>query len=155
MRYSLIFLVTFLAFIWGCSTSNQQELIGKVSFVDWKNSSYWNEESYINYTVDLNKTDLLAEKLDDVNLLYVFASPHCGSCIVEIPRIYKIMEALPKNTEKFQLIVMDEYNTEPSNTYKYYGVNSTPTIIIILKSNKSIKFSPKYDILSALLEKFE
>lgn len=151
--YFLLYLIVALTI--GCKSANQQELIGPVSFLDWKNSVHWNEESYRNYTVDLNKAEILASRLDSVNLLYVFASPHCGVCLVEVPKIYKIMEALSKNADKIQLIAMDEYNTEPTKTYKYYGVNSTPTIIVIMKSNKIIKFSPKYEILNDLIENIE
>ena len=153
--FNYFLLALIFALLSGCKSTNQVDLVGRISFLEWKNSIHWNEESYRNYTVDLNKADILASRLDSVNLLYVFASPHCGTCLVEVPRIYKIMEALPKNAEKIQLIAMDEYNTEPTKTYKYYGVNSTPTIVIILKSNKMIKFSPKYDILNDLIENIE
>lgn len=156
MKFFYYFLLSLIgALTFGCKSTNQQELVGKISFLDWKNSVHWNEESYRNYTVDLNKADILASRLDSVNLLYVFASPHCGFCVVEVPRIYKIMEALPRNAEKIQLIAMDEYNTEPTKTYKYYGVNSTPTIVIIMKSNKMIKFSPNYEILNNIIEQIE
>ncbi len=142
-------------FVWGCTSSNRQELVGKISFLEWKNSTFWNEESYRFYTVNINKADILASRLDSVNYVYVFASPHCGTCLIEVPRIYKIMEALPRNAEKIQLIAMDEYNTEPTNTYKFYGVRTTPSIVAVFYSNKMVKFSPKFDILSDLIEHIE
>lgn len=147
----LLFLFIILVII-GCKSPTKPELIGRISFSQWKYSEYWYEESYRNYTVDVNKAELLASKLDSVNLIYVFANAQCGTCLIEIPRIYKILESLPRNVDKIQLIALDEYNTEPTQTYKYYGVRSTPTIVIVMYSNKIIKFSPKYDILSELIE---
>lgn len=149
-RY-LFFLLVFFA-LWGCKSTNKNELVGRVTFLEWKNSNYWNEEAYRNYTVDLNKAELLASRLDSVNYIIFFANPDCSLCCIEVPRIYKIIEALPRNNEKLQLIVLDEYNTEPTDTYKYYGVKSTPTIVIVDFSNKITKFSPKFDILSELIE---
>lgn len=148
--YYIVFFVLFV--LWGCISSTDKGLVGRISFFEWKNSQFWYEESYRNYTVDINKVELLASKLDSVNFVYVFANTHCGTCLIEVPRIYKIMEALPRNVDKIHLIGLDEYNTEPTQTYKYYGIKSTPTIVIVMYSNKIIKFSPKYDILSELIE---
>lgn len=154
-KYINLLLILSSLLFWGCKTASQSELIGKVSFNDWKNSSYWNEESYLFYTVDVNKAEILASKMDSVNILYIFASPYCGTCLIEIPRIYKILEALPRNAEKFKLFVMDEYNTEPTKTYKIFGINTTPTFIAVFYSNKSIKFSPKFDVLTDLIENIQ
>ncbi len=150
-RYYLLFMLVIFAF-WGCKSTNKNELVGRVTFLEWRNSNYWYEEAYRNYTVDLNKAELLSSRLDSVNFINVFANPDCGTCRIEVPRIYKIIEALPRNNEKLQLIVLDEYNTEPTDTYKYYGVKSTPTLVIVYFSNKITKFSPKFDVLSELIE---
>jgi|GEM_PF-7018733 hypothetical protein len=146
-----LFLFTIFS-LWSCTSPNKTELVGRISFLEWRNSEYWFEESYRNYTVDINKAELLASKLDSVNMVYVFANTHCGTCLIEVPRIYKIMEVLPRNVDKILLIGLDEYNTEPTQTYKYYGIKSTPTIVIVMNSNRIIKFSPQYDILSELIE---
>lgn len=150
-----VFFVLFALIVQSCSVGTQNELVGQISFIKWKNSTYWNESEYLNYRINLDKIDLLSKKLENIQYIYIFASPYCDKCLIEIPHLYKILEMLPKNQDKFVLFALDEYNTEPTKTYKHFGVTTTPTFVVIYNNKKQIKFHPRNYLLDDLLENLE
>ncbi len=149
--FSLIhtFIIFTTLLLFSCSSINEKtNLIGNISFEQWKNSKYWNEHEYFSYPIDslkiINLNKLIQEKKFKI---IIFASVFCDDCLEKIPHIIKIIEMLNIPTDNIIFYGLDEYSTEPSGYYKQFKFNSTPAIFFKGMNERLILINSSNDLI--------
>jgi len=110
-------------------------LLGKINRdgLQLENYSIWFSENYENYIVDNAVVDSLKQVAHDISIS-VFLGTWCGDSRREVPRFFKILDAMnfPENqVQAFALSAKsDVYKKSPDKDEKGLNIHRVPTFII-------------------------
>jgi thiol-disulfide isomerase/thioredoxin len=136
-------------------TSIQQEiLIGECDFADLMNNSFFG--SYFNSATDyLLQTDslqLFQNEIKQLEIIIVFGS-WCSDSQREIPRFYKVLNAIQFPMEKVLIVGVNRQKFAPDIDLSVFQVVFVPTFIFLKNGTEigRIVESPKYSIESDIV----
>ena len=137
----------FILFIGICSVAaqeketisqNREAYVGiktKRDFQEEPHSKWFNEE-YQNYEVHKKSIQKLAKQQAQITIK-VFMSVWCHDSHREIPRLYKILEAINFDQTKLEVVALNRAKKAPGNPQQSYDIRRTPTLIFF-KNEKEI-----------------
>ncbi len=120
-------------------SNNQEILLGKVNKEGLSKNTYakWFNTNYDNYTVKSEFVKKISpEMLKGVKTKLVMAT-WCGDSKREVPRFYKIIEALNYSEKKMQVISVDRSKKAVGFDLASMNITRVPTFIFY-KENKEI-----------------
>ena len=97
--------------------------------------SVWFNKEYGAYT--LNKEAVQVIKNDSENLsIMLFMGTWCGDSRREVPRIYRILDAVNFDESRLTLINMDREKNSPDGEEKGLNIHHVPTLILYKNSSE-------------------
>lgn len=141
-------------------TQNRAEFVGikTKSFFKHEPHVKWFDESYDSYHLDQKIIKKIQKHLNGITIK-VFMSVWCHDSHREIPRLYKILEAINFNENNLKVIALNRTKKTPDNLQEGYEIRRTPTIIFYRNGNEISRFveqprkSLEKDILKIVSEK--
>lgn len=140
-----LFFFLLLSFL-SLSMKAQKEIISqnRADFIGVKTKSFfkqqphikWFDESYDHYELDTKTISKLKKHLDGITIK-VFMSVWCHDSHREIPRLYKILEAIDFNENKLEMVALNRVKKTPDNLQEGFNILRTPTLIFY-KNGKEI-----------------
>ena len=144
---NLIIVIIFLQLIISCSTTLNQTVYDKQSktrmLVGLSNRgglqqnpfSVWFNKEYGAYA--LNKEAVQVIKNDSENLsIMLFMGTWCGDSRREVPRIYRILDAVDFDESRLTLINMDREKNSPDGEETGLNIHHVPTLILYKNSSE-------------------
>lgn len=134
---------------------NEHMEIGWTPRAVFQSPSYavWFDTIYANYEINIEYTDRLRWMKENVEIDIVYAM-WCGDSRREMPRFFKVMDAIRFPSEKITLIAVDRTMLVPPNVKEEYGITNVPTFIVKYKGMEigRIIESPKTSLEQDLFE---
>lgn len=90
--------------------------------------AWWFNSEFDNYTVDSVVLKDVSDKLKDVKITIVMGT-WCSDSRREVPRFYKILDALNYDQKNLTLICVDRKKTAPTEDVDKLDIKSVPTFI--------------------------
>lgn len=109
-------------------------LINKKGFVKEPFSTWYSSE-YSAYTMNEAVVDSIKPLLENVSLR-VFMGTWCEDSQRETPRLYKVLEALDFDNDKFEIIAVSRDKDTPDHLEKDQNIEYVPTIIVLKNENE-------------------
>ena len=131
--------VLFFTIVFAQLSAQQPELlVGKISVSDLKTGIYsqWFINQYEAFSVDKTKLDSLKPLLDSVNIT-IFMGTWCSDSQREIPRFFKLLDALDYPSDKVTLVAVDRQKTTPNNFEDDLNIERVPTFIFYNEASHS------------------
>lgn len=119
----------------------REKLLGKVNEADFKHKAFnsWFNAEYENYEVDQETVKNLAKKLKKYEIM-AFMGTWCGDSKREVPRFYKILEAINFPEEQMTMVAVDNtrenYKKSPGGEEKGLNIIKVPTFIFYKKGKE-------------------
>ncbi|MEW6701803.1 MAG: thioredoxin family protein [Bacteroidota bacterium] len=110
--------------------SGRPMLIGisdRTAFAD-TNFAWWFNSEFKNYDVDSTMVNDLKDKLNDYKITIVMGT-WCSDSKREVPRFYKILDALNYDQKNLTLICVDRKKTAPTGDVGKLDIKLVPTFI--------------------------
>lgn len=117
--------------IFSVHAQDQKEmLLGKISVSELREHPYseWFVGRYEKYDVKDKKTENLETLLDGVTIKVVMGT-WCPDSRREVPRFYKILDAMEFPPEGIEIIAVDRQKTTPEHLEKDLDIKRVPTFI--------------------------
>ena len=165
MKNRILVIVFLLTLSTGFSQNKEDRngnLIGyleKSDLLSGKYKGWFTHENYKNYEPKTKTLKRIKKSLDGISVK-AFVGTWCHDSKREIPRFYKIMEAVDFDLKKnFQIIGITRGKKTPDNLQKGYNIVRTPTIIFFKNGKEIGRFvehprkSLEKDILQILKQK--
>jgi len=147
MRNSFFFII--ICFLTVSVKGQIKETISqnRVDFVGVKTKSFfkqqphveWFNESYNNYELDVKTIKKLKKHLDGITIK-VFMSVWCHDSHREIPRLFKILEAIDFDESKLEVVALNRVKKTPKNLQKGFNILRTPTLIFYKNGHEISRF---------------
>jgi len=105
-------------------------LVGKVNIQDFQDTAFagwWNEE-YNNYEPDSVAADSLKNRLKGIQISVIMGT-WCGDSRREVPRFFRILEALEYPAETVDIICVDREKQGLQNETEGLEIEAVPTFI--------------------------
>lgn len=139
--FSLIFLLsicTIFAQHKETIVQNRAGMVGVKTKNDFLEAPYvsWFNPSYNSYKVDKKSLDKL-KALEAPFKIKVFMSVWCHDSKREVPRLFKILEAMNFDKNNLEIIALDRAKKTPDNLQVGFDIQRTPTFIFY-KDDKEI-----------------
>lgn len=99
----------------------------RTAFAD-TNFAWWFDSEFKNYDVDSTMVNNLKGKLDDYKITIVMGT-WCSDSKREVPRFYKILDALNYDQKNLTLICVDRKKTAPTGDVDKLDIKLVPTFI--------------------------
>ena len=135
----LIFLISFNFSIYSqikqTIKQNRAALVGVKSKKDFT-ELHWFEPVYNGYPL-CKKTIKKLKKYAHSFKIKAFMAIWCHDSRREIPRLYKILDAIDFNMDNLEVIAVDRSKKTPNNLQKGFNISRTPTFIFF-KNGKEI-----------------
>jgi thiol-disulfide isomerase/thioredoxin len=132
-----------LLLITSCSSqkpivNNKGNLVGISQKSDFQSGNFktWFDDEYNGYTADTKTLESIKINLNNITIK-AFMGTWCGDSRREVPRFYKILNALDFKTKNFKMIALDRSKQTPDNLQEGFNINYVPTFIFY-KNNKEI-----------------
>lgn len=111
-------------------SSEKPMLIGPVTRDALSDSSFawWYDSGYENYEVDLEAIEPVKDKLDDVSITVIMGT-WCSDSREQLPRFYKIMDALDFPDQKIEAIAVDRDKEAEGTEVDGLAIDFVPTFI--------------------------
>ncbi len=115
-------------------TFGNEKLVGEISKTGLTKDSFasWFNRGFENYTVEDTTLKALQSKLEGYQIT-IFMGTWCGDSKREVPRFYKILEALNFSKEQLTVIAVDNdrknYKKSPTGEEKGRNIQKVPTFI--------------------------
>ena len=93
----------------------------------------WYKENYFSYQPNLSAINFIKETPKDIQFI-VFAGTWCESSRQLLPQFYKVMDLSGVSKQRITLYFIDRDYRSPQGLENYYGINSTPIIILHQKN---------------------
>lgn len=105
-------------------------LLGEISPSELKKAPYseWFVAGYESYTINDASVEGLKSLLDGVHIK-IFMGTWCSDSRREVPRLFKILDAVKFPSEDIQMIAVNRAKTTPEHLEKGFDVLRVPTII--------------------------
>ena len=139
------FFLLFLSFL-SLSVKAQKETISqnRADFIGVKTKAFfkqqphaiWFYESYDEYSLDQKTIKKIKKCLDGITIK-VFMSVWCHDSHREIPRLYKILEAVNFDENNLEIVTLNRAKKTPNNLQEGFDILRTPTLIFY-KNGKEI-----------------
>ena len=100
------------------------------------NYSWWYNSEYDNYLPVPESLEKIKNKLDGVELIIVMGS-WCSDSRREVPRLFKILDAVSFNQSKMKLICVDRNKKSPEIDIEKLDIKLVPTFILS-RDNKEL-----------------
>ncbi|MGB7392820.1 MAG: thioredoxin family protein [Pricia sp.] len=129
MKRTLVLLLLIGLFT-GQAQENEEMLLGKISLSDLQKGPYsdWFVSNFEKYKVKDAKAGNLKNLLEGVDIK-IFMGTWCSDSQREVPRFYKIMNALGYPLDGIELFALDREKTGPDNLEKGFDIQRVPTFI--------------------------
>lgn len=123
-------LLLLLGFFIGQAQDKEEMLLGKISVSQLREAPYseWFVDGYENYKVKKGKADTLENLLEGIDIK-IFMGTWCSDSRREVPRFYKIMDALEFPVKNIDLVAMDRGKTTPDHLEQGLDIIRVPTFI--------------------------
>ena len=124
------------------NSKGQKILLGKIKKASLNQENYksWFSKNYENYSPDENAIKDLQSNLNDYKIT-VFMGTWCGDSKREVPRFYKIIEALEFPENQMELIALSNdfnlYKQSPQHEENGLNIHRVPTFIFY-KNGKEV-----------------
>lgn len=122
-------------------SQNRGDYVGIKTKVFFKQAphSKWFNESYDDYEVDQKTIKKLKKHTDGITIK-VFMSVWCHDSHREVPRLYKILEAINFDENNIEVIALNRAKKTPKNLQKGYSIKRTPTLIFYKNGQEISRF---------------
>lgn len=113
-------------------------LVGKLTKSDFLQGNFksWFESEYKKYQPAKSALKNIKKKIDGISIK-VFMGTWCHDSHREIPRFYKIMQAIEMNVDNFEVIGLTRGKRTPDDLQEGYNIKNTPSFIFY-KGGKEI-----------------
>lgn len=157
---------TTLLILWivfsGCSSTtkvsvkpNEHMEIGWTPRSIFQSPAYaaWFDTGYVNYRPSEEKINKLTQMKDSVDILVVYGT-WCSDSKREMPRFFKIMDAIEFPPDKIGLIAIDRTKQIPAGVASENNITNVPTFLIRYKGMElgRIIESPKISLEEDIFE---
>lgn len=117
-------------------TSSEKIILGTINKTVLKENTNWFEPNYNAYLPDSNS---ILELKKQVNTMQVFvvAGSWCSDTQRELPKFYKIADAIGLKKEQMEVILLDENKNLSWFNVKVFQIYSVPTFIF-MKNGKEL-----------------
>lgn len=132
----------------GCKNQKEEILIGIATELELRDAPFstWYVPNYENHIVNSKETNIIKPLLKDIEIK-IFMGTWCEDSRQEVPKFYKIMDAMGYSKEKIELITMNRQKTTPENYENGLDIINTPTFIFY-KNGKELNRIVEYPIES-------
>lgn len=113
-------------------------LVGKLEKSDFLQGKFkaWFEPEYKEYKPAKSAVKKIKKNIDGISIK-VFMGTWCHDSHREIPRFYKVMEAIDMNVENIEVIGLTRGKRTPDDLQEGYSIKNTPSFIFY-KGEKEI-----------------
>ena len=136
-------------------TQNRADYVGikDKSFFKQHPHAKWYFESYDDYKLDQKSIKKLKKHIHKFKIK-IFMSVWCHDSHREIPRLFKILEAVNFNEENIEVIALDRAKKTPNNLQEGYNLKRTPTLIFYKNGKEVSRFveSPRKSLEKDILK---
>ena len=125
-------------------TQNRDAYVGvktKEDFLEEPHAKWFNEE-YEHYEVEGKLIRKLAKHKEQITIK-VFMSVWCHDSHREIPRLYKILEAVDFDQTKLEVVALNRAKKAPGNPQEHFNIKRTPTLIFFKNGQEIGRFVEK------------
>jgi thiol-disulfide isomerase/thioredoxin len=141
------YLIIIIVFLFTISVKGQtKETIAqnRADYVGIKTKSFflqqphakWFHKSYDHYKLDSRTIDKLKGHISGVQIK-VFMSVWCHDSHREIPRLFKVLEAIDFDEKNLEIVALNRVKKTPNNLQEGFDIRRTPTLIFY-KNDKEI-----------------
>ncbi len=118
--------------------SDDKPLVGKFTWNEWQQKAGWHNYDAPNYIPNEKICKELADSIQTNQYDFIiFTSSWCPDCMVQMPRIMKLLDKIGIDKNLCSIYGLDYKKTEPTGIYLTYEIKRVPTLII-LKNNDEI-----------------
>jgi len=134
----VLFLAFIVLFVGGCSSTkklsvkpNEHMEVGWTPRSIFQSPSYaaWFDTTYRAYQPQTKSIDRLRRMSDSVRILVIYGT-WCSDSRRELPRFFKVMDAMEFPADRISLIAVDRTMQVPPDIAKQYGITNVPTFIV-------------------------
>ncbi|MBM4170552.1 MAG: thioredoxin family protein [Ignavibacteria bacterium] len=124
----------------------------RTAFAD-TNYSWWFNSEYDNYEYNASTVDSLKHELSNILIKIVMGS-WCSDSRREVPRFYKLLDAIEYNYNNFTLISTDRKKESPEGNISELEIKYVPTFIVYRNDKEigRIIETPKISLEKDLLD---
>jgi len=136
---SILFVILPVVIISGCSSAkkivsvkpNEHMEVGWTPRSIFQSPAYaaWFDTGYSSYQPHAEKIEQLKRMQDSVDLFVVFGT-WCSDSKREIPRFFKIVDAISFPADRVTLVAVDRTKQIPPGVAQEYNITNVPTFII-------------------------
>ena len=125
-----------------------EKLLGKINREGLTTNSFatWFNKNHTDYVVNASIAQTLKDSLNDYNIK-VFLGTWCGDSKREVPRFYKVIDAINFPEDQLEVIALDRtteaYKQSPSGEEKGLNIHRVPTFIFY-KDGKEVNRIVEY-----------
>ncbi len=119
-------------------SQNRTDYVGikAQSFFKQQPHAVWYYKSYDHYQLDTKTIEKLKNNYSGIQIK-VFMSVWCHDSRREIPRLFKILEAIDFDDNNLEIVALNRAKKTPENLQEGFNIQRTPTFIFY-KNNKEI-----------------
>lgn len=120
------------------TVDDENMLIGEISKKGFEQEPFasWYNTEFSAYEINKTVTDSIKPLLENISLK-VFMGTWCEDSQRETPRLYKVLEAINFNKDKFEIIAVSRDKDTPKHLEEGQNIEYVPTIIV-LKNKKEL-----------------
>ena len=125
-------------------SQNREAYVGVKTKEDFQKEPHakWFDQEYENYEFQTKVIRKLERHKDQIHIK-VFMSVWCHDSHREIPRLYKILEAINFDGAKLEVIALNRAKKAPGNPQENYDIQRTPTLIFFKNDQEIGRFVEK------------
>lgn len=122
----------------GCKNQKEEILVGIVTELKLRNAPFstWYVPNYENHIVNSKETNIIKPLLKDIEIK-IFMGTWCKDSRQEVPKFYKIMDAMGYSKRNIELITMNRQKTTPENYENGLDIMNTPLPLFFTKMIKN------------------
>ena len=119
-------------------SQNRTDFVGVKTkpFFKQQPHAIWFNEGYDNYELDAKIIKKIKKNLDGITIK-VFMSVWCHDSHRELPRLFKILEAINFDENNLEIVALNRVKKTPKNLQEGFNILRTPTFIFY-KNGKEI-----------------
>lgn len=120
------------------TVDDENMLIGQISKKGFKQEPFstWFDTEFSAYEINKTVTDSIKPLLENISLK-VFMGTWCEDSQRETPRLYRVLEAIDFDKDKFEIIAVSRDKDTPNHLEEGQNIEYVPTIIV-LKNEKEL-----------------
>ena len=120
------------------TVDDENMLIGQISKKGFNQEPFstWFDTEFSAYEINKTVTDSIKPLLENISLK-VFMGTWCEDSQRETPRLYRVLEAIDFDKDKFEIIAVSRDKDTPNHLEEGQNIEYVPTIIV-LKNEKEL-----------------